>query len=172
MSRLAVCLCLVALAAVAVGLSSPAAAQANVVISLNDGGDATDTILAQFKTAKCRRSKSKRPGGLKFTATARPLAQFGSGHKLEVDLFTTGRSHDLAYGGANQFTYTGPARGGEKLNLPPNEPPRGGGVEFNAKMTRMGLGFTPAFSADSDKTVSVTGGLTCKYPKPKRRRRR
>jgi hypothetical protein len=170
MFRVPVFLSLILLTAVAVGLSSPAVSQANVVVSLNDGGEATDTTLAEFRTAKCRRAKSKR-AKLRFTATAKPVAGFGRGHKLEVDIFSRGRSHNLAYGGPNQFTYTGPAGEWSNLVVPPNAPPGGGGIEFNRKMTRMGLGFAPAFSTDTNSTVSVTGGLKCKYPKKRRKRR-
>ena len=154
--------------ALAAGLLVPASSsQASVLLSLNDGEGGTE--LATFRTAKCRKGKSKRRNALKFTATARS----GNGYRLSVDLFSSAREVNFAYGGPNQFTAEGPAGEWSNLNVPPNAPPGGGGVEFNRKRTRMGLAFAPAFSSiGSDSTVNVTGGLTCKYPKKKKRRAR
>ena len=148
------------------GLLVPASAQARVKLFLN--GENGLTELATFSTAKCRKGKGKSEDSLKFTATARS----SNGYRLSVDLFTRGREHNLAYGGPNQFTAEGPAGEWSNLNVPPNAPPGGGGIEFNRKKTRFGLAFSPAFSSTGDITASVTGGLKCKYPKKKKRRAR
>jgi hypothetical protein len=124
------------LATLAIALSLPAASQADVRVLLNDEQGGTE--LASFKTASCRRGKGKRPASLKFTAKAKS----SNGYTSTVDLFTTGRSHDLQYGGPNQFTVRGPAGEWTNLNRPPNAPPGGGAIQFNAKRTRMGLGFS------------------------------
>ncbi len=44
----------------AVGLSAPSVSQANVTLSLN--GENGLSELAQFRRAKCRRGRSRRPG--------------------------------------------------------------------------------------------------------------
>jgi len=153
--------------ALTTGLLAPASAQASVKAFGN--GENGLFELATFKTAKCRKGKGKSEESLKFTATAKS----SNGYRLSVDLFTRGLEHNLAYGGPNQFTVEGPAGVWSNLNVPPNAPPGGGGIEFNRKKTRMGLAFSPAFpSAGGSVTASVTGGLKCKYPKKKKRRAR
>lgn len=155
-----------AVLALTAGLLVPASAQARVTLYLN--AEAGLTELATFSTAKCRKGKGKRAAQLKFTASARS----SNGYRLRVDLFTRGLEHNLAYGGPNQFTAVGPEGEWSNLNVPPNAPPGGGGIEFNRKKTRMGLAFSPAFSSTGSVTASVTGGLKCKYPKKKKRRAR
>ncbi len=143
----------------------PAASQASVAVE-QISNDADPVRLATFRTATCRRATRKR-AIIKFTATAR-----ANGYVLRVDLFRKGRSHDLQYGpdSGAAFSVRGPAGYFSNVHAPPNAPLGGGAIEFNRRGTRMGLGFVPAFNETITSAVSVAGGLTCKYPKKKRRR--
>ncbi len=150
----------VTLSLAVLALSLPAAANADVRVLNNDG------TLVSFKTAACKKA-TKKGALLKFIATAK-----SGGYTLRVNIFRLSRSINLTYGGDGpaDFTVTGPGGSWTNLNRPPNAPPGGGAIVFNSKRTRMGLGFSPAFDDALASTVGVGGGLTCKYPKKKRRR--
>ena len=152
------------LAALAAGLSLPGPAQANISATLNDGEGLQE--IASFRTARCKRFKR---GVVKFRARAK-----SRGQELVVELLKRGRQHDLLYSkeGDSYFGVAGSAGFFSNENVPPTPPPGGGGIEFNRKGTRMALAFSPAFSATLTSSISVTGGLTCKYPRKKRRRQR
>ena len=145
----------------------PSASQAEVVVlHSTENGDTTQ--IASFSSAQCRRAKTKK-ALLQFTATAKK-----GGFRLSVDIFRGLASYNpLVYGsdGDSQFTVAGGGSSWSNLNRPPDAPP-GGGIAFNAKRTRMGLGFSPAFNPSISDPVSVAGGLTCKYPKKKKKKRR
>jgi hypothetical protein len=145
------------------GLCVPAAANASVHVLNPDG-----TQLVAFKTAKCQKA-SKKGALLKFIATGK-----SGGYTLHVNIFQLSNSINLVYGGDGpaDFTVSGPGGSWTNLNRPPNAPPGGGAIEFNSNRTRMGLGFSPAFDDALSSTVGVGGGLTCKYPKKKKKKRR
>lgn len=143
-------------------LSIPAAANANVRVLNPDGG-----TVVSFKSASCKKA-TKKGALLKFIATAK-----SGGYRLSVNIYRLSNSINLIYGGDGpaDFTVSGPGGSWTNLNRPPNAPPGGGAIQFNAKRTRMGLGFSPAFDDALSSTVGVGGGLTCKYPKKKKKRR-
>lgn len=152
--------------ALAFALLLPAGAQANVNVS-RLSNDADPVQLASFASAKCQRA-TKKKALLKFIATAK-----SGGYTLRVNMFKApSRTRTITYGGDGDvsFTVSGPGGSWTNLNRPPNSPPGGGAIAFNAKRTRMGLGFSPAFDDSLSTAVSVAGGLTCKYPKKKKKR--
>ncbi len=151
---------------VVLSLAVPATSQAAVDVLQGDE-EGNVTTLVSFKTAKCRKA-SRKGAFLKFAADAKR-----GGWTLRVNVFTRAREMDLVYGsdGPADFTVTGPGGTFTNLNRPPNAPPGGGAIVFNAKRTRMGLGFQPTFNEDLSGSVDVGGALKCKYPKKKRRRR-
>jgi len=146
-------------------LAFPAASQAAVQVIQSDE-EGNQTTLASFPTAKCVKGKGN---FLTFHAKAKR-----GGWSLSVNIFRTrAREVDLEYGsdGNADFTVKGPEGLFTNLFRPPNAPPGGGAIAFNRKKTRMGLGFAPTFNEGFSSSVSVAGGLKCKYPKKKRRRR-
>lgn len=153
-------------AALAAGLTLPAASQANLRVNLLKE-DQDPSHLVTFTTAKCRKAKKKK-ALLKFHAKAKK-----GGYRLSVNVFKSGREHNIQYGfGPVDFTVTGPEGSFTNLNRPPNAPPGGGALVFNnRKKTRFGLGFSPAFSDDFGSGISLGGGVKCKYPKKKKPRR-
>ncbi len=153
---------LIVLSALALALSVPAGAHANVRV-LSPAGDQ----IVSFKSASCKKA-SKKGALLKFIATAK-----SGGYKLTVNIYRLSNNIGLSYGGDGpaDFTVRGPGGSWTNLNRPPNAPPGGGAIVFNAKKTRMGLGFSPAFDDGLASTVGVGGALTCKYPKKKKKRR-
>ena len=157
--------CLSAAVALAIALALPSASTAEVRVLLNDGEGGT--LLAEFASAKCQRGVGKRANSLKFTATAIST----NGYRLSVDLFGSGNGQQLAYGGPSQISFEGPAGVWSSLISPPNAPPGGGAVSFNASKTRIGVGFSPMFDQSMQYAVAVAGGMTCKYPRKKRGRR-
>jgi hypothetical protein len=157
--------CATAVAVFTVLVLAPSASHAAVEVVQSDE-EANQTTLVSFPTAKCVKGKGRL---LTFHAKAKR-----AGWSLSVNIFRTrAREVDLEYGsdGNADFTVRGPQ--GEFTNLfrPPNAPPGGGAIAFNRKKTRMGLGFSPTFNENFSSSVSVAGGLKCKYPKKKRRRR-
>jgi len=151
---------------VALGLAAPAASQAKVdVLATPEEGDTV--TLVSFKTAKCRKSSSKR-AKLRFIATARK-----NGYRLDINIWTNSREETMIYGGDGpaDLTLDGPEGNFTNLNRPPDAPGGGGAFRFNRKRTQLGIGFSPAFNEDFSSSVSIAGGLKCQYPKKKRRRR-
>lgn len=153
---------LIVLGSLALALSMPAAAQANVTVLSAEGDE-----LASFRSAACKKGQ---PRLLSFTALAK-----SGGWRLRVNIFRgLTRGKDIVYGGDGDvdFTVTGPGGSFTNLNRPPNAPPGGGAVKFNGSRTRMALGFTAAFNGSFSQTVGVGGALTCKYPPKKKKKRR
>lgn len=152
----------VALGVLVMALSIPSVAQANVRVLNPDG-----TALVSFKSATCKKA-TKKKALLKFIATAK-----SGGYRLSVNIFRLSNDIDLVYGGDGpaDFTVSGPGGSWTNLNRPPDAPPGGGGIRFNAKKTRMALGFSPAFDDSLSSTVGVGGALTCKYPKKKKKKK-
>ena len=144
-------------------LALPASSHAAVDVVQSESGDK----LVSFKTAKCKKGLRK-GNGLKFIATAKK-----GPWRLSVNVWTTARDMNLTYGGDGpaDFTVSGPGGSWTNLNRPPDAPPGGGAIVFNPKRTRMGIGFQPAFDDTFSSSIEMAGGLTCKYPKKKRRRR-
>jgi hypothetical protein len=153
---------LIALGALVLALSIPAAANANVRVLDSDG-----TSIVSFKSAACKKA-SKKGALLKFIATAK-----SGGYKLTVNIYRLSNDIGLIYGGDGpaDFTVRGPGGSWTNLNRPPQAPPGGGAIKFNAKRTRLALGFSPAFDDALSSTVGVGGALTCKYPKKKKKKR-
>jgi opacity protein-like surface antigen len=157
---------LLPLLVVSLALAVPAAASANVVVLSSDGNQ-----VVAFTTAKCRKA-TKKAARLRFIATAK-----SGGYTLHVNIWQhlppAGEAITMTYGGDGpaDFSVFGPGGSWSNLNRPPNAPPGGGAIVFNAKRTRMGLGFQPAFDQAISSSVDVGGGLTCKYPKKKKKRK-
>jgi hypothetical protein len=153
----------VALGALLLALSIPAAAEANVRVLTSDG----DTLVS-FSSASCKKA-SKKGALLKFIATAKK-----SGYRLSVNIFQLSDDIDLGYGGDGpaDFTVSGPGGSWTNLNRPPDAPPGGGAIRFNAKRTKLALGFSPAFNGSFSSSVGVGGALTCKYPPKKKKKKR
>ena len=153
---------LIALGALVLALSLPAAANANVRVL-----DAEGSSLVSFKSASCKKA-SKKGALLKFIATAK-----AGGYKLTVNIYRLSNDIGLVYGGDGpaDFTVRGPGGSWTNLNRPPQAPPGGGAIKFNAKRTRLALGFSPAFDDGFSSSVGVGGALTCKYPKKKKKKR-
>lgn len=152
----------------ALSLTLPAMSQANVEVA-RISNDADPVPLASFASAKCQKA-TKKKALLKFIATAK-----NRGYTLHVNIYrSVSSSNMLTYGsdGDAEFTVSGPGGSWSNLNRPPNAPPGGGAIAFNGKRTRMGLGFSPAFSDNLSTGISVAGGLNCKYPKKKKKKRR
>lgn len=146
-----------------VTLAVPASAAADVTVLDSEG----NRVVA-FKSASCKKA-SKKGALLKFIATAK-----SGGYRLTVNIYRLSNNIGLVYGGDGpaDFTVRGPGGSWTNLNRPPDAPPGGGAIVFNAKKTRMGLGFQPAFNDGFSSSVGVGGGLTCKYPKPKKKKKR
>ena len=53
--------------------------------------------------------------------------------------------------------------------IPPHHIPSGGQISFSNHGKTMGGGFYPMFTGDGSDAVGVAGGLTCHYPKHRRR---
>jgi hypothetical protein len=153
---------LVLLAALAV----PAAASAKVIVL-----DSEANQLVSFSSAKCQKA-TKKSASLRFIATAK-----SSGYTLHVNIWQMPSGTEpeiMTYGGDGpaDFTVTGPAGSWTNLNRPPDAPPGGGAIRFNAKKTRLGIGFQPAFDQSFSSSIDMAGGLTCHYPKKKKHKRR
>jgi len=149
------------LALIALALSMPAAANANVQVLSAEGDE-----LASFKSASCKKGSKKL---LSFTGLAK-----SGGWKLRVNIFHgLTAEKDIVYGGDGDvdFHITGPGGSFTNLNRPPKAPPGGGTVRFNGSRKRMAIGFTAAFNGSFTQSVGIGGALTCKYPKKKKRRR-
>ena len=156
-----------AVAAFAALALAPSASHADVeVVRTTEEGSAT---VVSFATAKCKKATRKR-ALLKFIATANRGA-----YELRVNVYRLRNRMNLRYGGDGPADLTVEGPEGVFSNAsgkPPDAPPGGGSIVFNAKRTRMGIGFAPMFTQDLNDSVSVAGGLKCKYPKKKRGRRR
>jgi hypothetical protein len=154
---------LLPLAVVSLALAAPAAASASVqVLDSETGGK-----IVAFKTATCKKA-TKKGALLKFIATAK-----SDGYTLHVNIFELSDDILLTYGGDGpaDFTVSGPRGSFSNLNRPPDAPPGGGAIVFNAKKTRMGLGFQPALNDSLTSGIDLAGGLTCKYPKKKKHKK-
>jgi hypothetical protein len=154
---------LLPLSVVVLGLCAPAAANASVQVLHSDSG----SKLVAFKTAKCQKA-TKKGAILKFIATAK-----SHGYTLHVNIYQLSDDMLLTYGGDGpaDFTVSGPGGSWSNLNRPPDAPPAGGAIVFNAKKTRLGLGFQPALNESLTSGIDLAGGLTCQYPKKKKHKR-
>jgi len=153
---------LIALGALVLALSVPAAAQADVKVLSAEGSQ-----LASFKSAACKKGSKKL---LSFTGLAK-----SGGWKLRVNIFRgLDDEKNIVYGsdGDVDFHVTGPGGTFTNLNTPPMAPPGGGAVRFNGNRKRMAIGFTAAFNGSFSQTVGIGGALTCKYPPKKKKTRR
>lgn len=148
----------VALALSALGLAGPAGAAP-------DGGYKVtmfheDEIVAEFTTAKCRKSR----GG--FVART-PVV---NGYRLfvAIDDFSGFHSYDLALG-RDADPYVVVSLNGEaaysNLYVPPFPVPGFGQVNFRSKGKLMGVGFQPTFNRAGTDGVVFAGAVKCQFPK-------
>lgn len=149
------------------GLLVPASSQAVVSVTQSDPGDSdAQIVLAEFRSAKCKNRAVRIGGG--FTAVAK-----ANGWQLEVIAPNKPkRSQLLRYKQGITVRLDG-LTGAFSSNIAPAAAAgrAAGALTFNRNRTRMGVGFSPMFASDFS-SVDVGGGLTCKYPKKKRRARR
>jgi hypothetical protein len=116
-------------------------------------------VLASFRTGTCS-------GKVGFTAHAT-----GNGYTLDVTIkhFSGYKDiYSLDYGGTDPvFTVKGPGGPYSNRYAPPHPPPAGGAIAFNAKGSRMSLGFIEAFNAGGVDGVKLAGAMACRPPKSK-----
>jgi hypothetical protein len=118
-------------------------------------------VVATFTSAKCKIVKGS------FFSDA-----YDNGYHLEADVipFDKFKRYKLARG---HFTpqvvrLISPSGVHYASDYVPPYPVHGGGaIDFSTDGMLMGVGFSPMFSEDGSKAVTVTGVLTCHYPKKK-----
>jgi hypothetical protein len=124
-------------------------------------GDNPDFLT--FHSAKCVFNKKT------FVALA-----FDRGWRLFIQIspFTGYHAYDLKRGGYKPTNISLESPSGVFYAsdfIAPYHIPQGGQISFSQHGNRVGGGFYPMFNADGSDAVGVAGGLTCRYPKGKRR---
>jgi hypothetical protein len=119
-----------------------------------------------FHSARCLVKK-----GYGFEAVARKQ---GWDLRIRVRPFTGFHAYDLVRGFFNgtYISLNPPGSAGEYASdyVPPYHIPSGGQISFANHGSIVGGGFYPMFNGAGTDAVGVAGGLTCRYPKGKRRR--
>ncbi len=157
-----VCAAAVLSAVAIVGAPSEAAdATAHQVTVLTSYG-----LVAKFKTATCHRRKGrfelltpKVDGGYSLFVS---IADFD--RKQRVYPVTQGKDDPLV-----SVVQHGSDLSYNNDNVPPFPVPAAGEIRFDPRAPKLvGVGYTPAFTADATDAATITGVLTCKYPKRRR----
>ena len=153
---------LIALGALVLALSIPAAAQANVQV-LSAEGDAAGVL----------QERRVQEGLEEAPVVHRRWPRAAAGSCGSTSSTGSPTEKNIVYGsdGDVDFHVTGPGGSFTNLNRPPDAPPGGGAVKFNGSRKRMAIGFTAAFNGSFSQTVGIGGALTCKYPPKKKKKR-
>jgi hypothetical protein len=123
--------------------------------------DSSDHIIATFQSAKCVKNKN----GF-FATTPHPPGQ--KYLHVRIEDFTGFHKYELTMGGNADPYVVFAATDGTRysnLNRPPFPSPGSGQVHFAKDGKLMGVGYSPAYSADGSDAVSFTGVLKCNYRK-------
>jgi hypothetical protein len=123
-------------------------------------------LVAKFKSAKCHR----RHGGFDLVTPERD-----GGYSLFVSIQNFDPKQDVypvTQGKDDPFVSVvqhGSDLRYNNVNVPPFPAPALGEIRFDPKDPKLvGVGYSPAFTSDASDAATITGVLTCKYPKRRR----
>ena len=152
-------------------LATPALAAQPKVTVLGE----EETLLATFKTAKCRKGKKASSGSNFFLDAISTDGKYELTASFYGGTFTGFHKYDLQLdpdaSPTLRFSEKGEYRSGGYSNefVPPYPVPGFGQINFSRDGKRVGLGFGPAmWNRDASSAVVLAGGLECRYPKKRR----